>query len=190
MPWGDALATTRRLAGGQAAANGFEVLEESFLMYMADKGMYLYILRTERDPWDKDGATTLVFDGSGTVRSLFVPTGSNAGSTLHSWIFALHMAKVWACRSASSSRWWGSSSRCCHSLEPTSGGRNDARAGGVMAARHDRLDAQRLRPFDGRGPDRRQAAGKAAGLDDGQERLPHGCVQDRAVRQSEGEMTR
>lgn len=92
---GAALATARRLAGEQAAAKGFRVLEESFLLYMPDKGMYLYIARTDRDPWDQDGATTLVFDGSGAVRSLFVPTGSNAGSTLHTWIFALHMAKVW-----------------------------------------------------------------------------------------------
>lgn len=95
MPWQEALATGRRLIADAAARDGFRVLEEDFLEYLPDKAAYLYIVRSDRDLWDQYGSTTLTFDGSGQRLSLFVPTGDNAGASLHTWIFALHMAKIW-----------------------------------------------------------------------------------------------
>ena len=95
MQWRDALATGRRLLADAAVQRGFRIQEEDFLEYLPEKSAYLYIVRSDRDLWDDYGSTTLTFDGSGRMLSLFLPTGDNTGASLHSWIFALHMAKIW-----------------------------------------------------------------------------------------------
>lgn len=95
LSWKEAHAIAQRLMAEQARINGFTILREDGLQYMADQCMFLYIVRSDRDLMDEGASTTLLFDGnSGKFAELSVPTGQNAGSTIHSWIFALHMAKI------------------------------------------------------------------------------------------------
>jgi uncharacterized iron-regulated membrane protein len=59
--------------------------------------LFLYIVRTDRDLMDEGGSTYLYFnDKSGKFAELNLPRGQNAGSTLNSWIFSLHMAMKWS----------------------------------------------------------------------------------------------
>ena len=45
---------------------------------------------------DHSAATYLLFDAvSGKFGGINIPTGANAGNTIDSWIFALHMAQIW-----------------------------------------------------------------------------------------------
>jgi uncharacterized iron-regulated membrane protein len=95
LSWEAAHRLGQRLLTEQSVANGFRVVYEDFLFYEPEKGMFLYSSRTSRDVTDDDGNTVLIFDEGGQLLSLYVPTGHNLGSTIHSWIFALHMGKVW-----------------------------------------------------------------------------------------------
>ena len=96
LGWNEAHAIAQRLMAEQAKANGFTVLREDNLSYQADKGVFLYSVKSDHDLVSAWGNTYLVFVGnSGKFTGLFVPTGQNAGSTINSWIFALHMAQIW-----------------------------------------------------------------------------------------------
>ena len=96
LNWNEAHAIAQHLMAEQAKANGFTVLREDNLSYQADKGVFLYSVHTDRDLIEAWGSTYLIFDDkSGKFSGLFVPTGQNAGSTINSWIFALHMAQIW-----------------------------------------------------------------------------------------------
>jgi uncharacterized iron-regulated membrane protein len=80
----------------QARLNGFNIEREEALMYIAEKGVYLYSVRSDRDLADAVGATYVIFDGiSGNDAGLILPTGQNLGSTINAWIFALHTATIW-----------------------------------------------------------------------------------------------
>jgi uncharacterized iron-regulated membrane protein len=47
----------------------------------------------ERAP--KGGSTEVMFDGeTGVLVKLFLPTGERAGDTVESWLYALHMTRV------------------------------------------------------------------------------------------------
>ena len=94
VSWSDAHAMAQRLLREQSVANDFRVEYEEFLIYEADKAMFMYGARTDRDLDDDGGGTILLFDEQGRLLSLYVPTGHNIGSTINSWIFALHMGKV------------------------------------------------------------------------------------------------
>lgn len=96
LSWNEAHAIAQRLMAEQAKLNGFTVLREEQLAYQSDKGVFFYVVHSDRDLIDAGGSTYLIFDGnSGQFAGLSVPTGQNAGSTIHTWIFALHMAKIW-----------------------------------------------------------------------------------------------
>jgi len=95
LSWQEAHAVAQRLTAEQAKLNGVKVLREDGLSYQADTGVFMYMVRSDRDLMDEGAATTLLFDGNGKLISFSVPTGQNAGSTINSWIFALHMAQIW-----------------------------------------------------------------------------------------------
>ncbi|MGC2165229.1 MAG: PepSY-associated TM helix domain-containing protein [Gallionella sp.] len=95
LSWMEAHSIAQRLMAEQARKNRFTVQYEDSLVYQADKGSFIYSVRSDRDLMDEGASTTMVFDGSGKFASLSVPTGQNAGSTINSWIFALHMAQIW-----------------------------------------------------------------------------------------------
>lgn len=96
LAWQDALRIAREQMTEQARINGFNVLHEEILQYNAEKGVFFYIVRSDRDLRDEVGDTWLVLDGdTGKFHGLYLPTGQNAGTTLNSWLFTLHMAMIW-----------------------------------------------------------------------------------------------
>jgi uncharacterized iron-regulated membrane protein len=96
LSWRDAHAVGRRLMGEMAKSAGFIVQREENLIYVPEKGVFFYSVRSDRDLIDEGGATYLLFDGSsGRFAGLSLPRGQNLGTTLHSWIFAFHEGKVW-----------------------------------------------------------------------------------------------
>jgi uncharacterized iron-regulated membrane protein len=95
LSWKEAHAIAQRQMAEHAKLNGVKVQREDSLSYQADTGVFMYMVRSDRDLIDEGASTTLLFDGGGKFISFSVPTGQNAGSTLNSWIFALHMAQIW-----------------------------------------------------------------------------------------------
>jgi uncharacterized iron-regulated membrane protein len=93
----EALAHARTLLAEQAAARGIGVQREDWLGYEPARGLYTYIVTSERDIRERYGGNTrLFFDGdSGEFKGLHVPTGEAAGDTVTTWIKALHMAALW-----------------------------------------------------------------------------------------------
>jgi hypothetical protein len=96
LSWKEAYKIGKQLMTEQAKINGFIVRREESLQYLSDKGVFFYSVRSNRDLMDKYASTYLLFDGaSGKFKGLSIPRGQNAGTTLGSWIFALHMAQIW-----------------------------------------------------------------------------------------------
>jgi len=98
LDWHAALRTGERLMAEQAAFHKFRVGKALSLMYFPDIGAYLYEVRGSRDVFErspKGGGTAVVFDGdTGALRELSQPTGERSGNTIESWLYALHMARV------------------------------------------------------------------------------------------------
>lgn len=95
LGWPQAHGIAHDLMAEQARIGGFRVLREDFLNYQGTQGVFMYAVRSDRDLFDEGAATVLLFDNAGKFISLSLPTGQNAGSTLNSWVFALHMAQIW-----------------------------------------------------------------------------------------------
>ncbi|MBD9355825.1 PepSY-associated TM helix domain-containing protein [Methylomonas albis] len=96
IAWQDAHAIGRSLMAEQARLNDFQIINEEALQYQPDKGLFGYVVMSDRDINDKNGSTIVFFDGdSGAFVSLFTPSRQNAGMTISMWLFALHMAAVW-----------------------------------------------------------------------------------------------
>ena len=75
---------------------GFKINAEDSLNYDADKGVYAYTVRSDRDFVDQGGMTSIYFDGNdGTLVGKDLPSGRNAGVTITYWLISLHMAHVW-----------------------------------------------------------------------------------------------
>ena len=52
-----------------------------------EKGLFAYIVKSDRDVNDENGTTYIYFDGnSGTFVSLLTPSEQNAGLTLTMWL--------------------------------------------------------------------------------------------------------
>jgi len=96
LNWQNAHAIGRRLMTEQARLNDFQIINEEALQYQPEKGLFGYVVMSDRDINDKNGSTIVFFDGnSGEFVSLFTSSGQNAGLTISMWLFALHMSKVW-----------------------------------------------------------------------------------------------
>ncbi len=75
---------------------GFEIYEESSMMYDALKGVYTYSVRSSRDIQIDHGGTTVYFDGnSGAFKASFIPTKKARGDTLVEWLEGLHKGSIW-----------------------------------------------------------------------------------------------
>jgi uncharacterized iron-regulated membrane protein len=98
LDWRAALATGERLATELAAQRRFVVGEPLGLGYNPAIGAYTYEIRSSRDVFErspKGGGTEIIFDGdSGALIGLKLRTGERAGNTVESWLYALHMARV------------------------------------------------------------------------------------------------
>jgi uncharacterized iron-regulated membrane protein len=96
LSWRQARETGRRLMADAARARGFDILHEQGLQYDPATGVYGYSVRSSLDVRDRDGATSVYFDGdTGALRLCWLPTGAAAGDTVRQWITGLHMAAVW-----------------------------------------------------------------------------------------------
>ena len=78
-----------------AREKGFSVQHEVMLRFVPEQGAWLYRTHTSQDVLDRRGASDLYLDaGNGTLRELRLPTGERLGTTVTSWLYALHMANV------------------------------------------------------------------------------------------------
>ena len=98
LDWRTALATGERLIAQQALQHGFTAAEAQSLMYAPDTNTYLYMVHGSRDLFErspKGGGTSVTFSGdTGELIELSQPTGEHAGNTVESWLYALHMARI------------------------------------------------------------------------------------------------
>lgn len=98
LDWHEALLAGESLIAEQATRQGFTYGQALSLMYFPESRTYLYEVRGSRDLFErspKGGGTDVIFDGdTGAFRELSQPTGEHTGNTLESWLYALHMARV------------------------------------------------------------------------------------------------
>ena len=96
LDWRAAQAVGERLLAEQSQIHGFTVAEPFGLSYDPGTGAYFYDARSSRDVLQrKGGDTSVMFDGdTGQLRYLGQPTGVRTGNTIESWLYALHMARV------------------------------------------------------------------------------------------------
>ncbi|WP_400767087.1 PepSY-associated TM helix domain-containing protein [Methylosinus sporium] len=97
LGWRAAQARGEALMSEQAAAHGFETRAPIVLAYHARFGAYAYEVRSSRDLEDRSrpGGATVMFDGAtGALIALLTPTGQRVGNTVETWLYALHMARV------------------------------------------------------------------------------------------------
>ena len=96
LAWSEAQRIGRQLMAEQANIYGFKVKDEMQLGYNPERSVFIYSATSDRDITDAGGGTFIMFDSTtGKFLGLDLPTGQNAGTTLNSWIFALHMALIW-----------------------------------------------------------------------------------------------
>ena len=75
---------------------GFDIQEESALMYDALKGVYIYSVKSSRDIEKDHGATSVYLDGNlGVLKASYIPTGKASGNTLNEWLSGLHKGSIW-----------------------------------------------------------------------------------------------
>ncbi len=95
MGWLVAQATADRLMREQARLHGFRVIWPNALYHEADWQRYFYRVRSSADVHERRGRTWLEFDDqSGRLLQVSLPTGQHSGTTVTSWLYALHMAQV------------------------------------------------------------------------------------------------
>ncbi|MGO8847822.1 MAG: PepSY-associated TM helix domain-containing protein [Methylocella sp.] len=98
LDWRAARAVGEQLMAEQALSHGFILKQPLGLSYSSDFGAYIYEARSSRDVFErapKGGSTFIMFDGdTGTLLRLFMPTGEHSGDTVESWLYALHMTRV------------------------------------------------------------------------------------------------
>ena len=75
---------------------GFDIYEESSIMYNDLKGIYIYSVRSSRDIEKDHGSTSVFFDGnSGVMKASFIPSGKANGDTVSEWLTGLHKGSIW-----------------------------------------------------------------------------------------------
>jgi uncharacterized iron-regulated membrane protein len=96
--WREALATGDRLVASQSARRNFVAGPPLSLAYFPNANLYFFEFRGSRDLFErspKGGSSYVAFDGdTGALIEASEPTGEHAGNTIESWLYALHMARV------------------------------------------------------------------------------------------------
>lgn len=96
LGWVEARDVGRTLMNELSLKEGFEIYEESAIMYNSLKGIYIYSVRSSRDIEIDHGGTTVYFDGnSGAFKASFIPTKKASGDTLTQWLEGLHKGSIW-----------------------------------------------------------------------------------------------
>jgi uncharacterized iron-regulated membrane protein len=74
----------------------FNIIAEQNLIYLPEKNVFAYQVKSDLDMPTKGGLTHVFFDGdSGQLINIFLPSGQYPGLTLQFWLQMLHMAGVW-----------------------------------------------------------------------------------------------
>lgn len=98
LDWHSAQSIGEKLLAAQALKNNLTVDRPLGLSYSRKIGAYKYEVRGSRDIFErapKGGSTYVMFDGNtGALIKLHQPTGEHTGNTVESWLYALHMARV------------------------------------------------------------------------------------------------
>lgn len=98
MDWRAAQSVGERLMAEQATSHNFAIGAPLSLLRYADANVYIYEVRGSRDLFErstKGGGTSIIFDAAtGDLLDLSQPTGERPGNTVESWLYALHMARV------------------------------------------------------------------------------------------------
>ena len=94
--WIEARERGRVLMKELSQQEGFDIQEESALMYDALKGVYIYSVKSSRDIEKDHGATSVYLDGNlGVLKASYIPTGKASGNTLNEWLSGLHKGSIW-----------------------------------------------------------------------------------------------
>ena len=98
LDWVAAQNIGEKLLTYEAKRHGVRLKDHFTLMYLPDIGAYVYEARGSRDLFErapKGGGTSVLFDGdTGVLRDYSQPTGQHVGNTIESWLYALHMARI------------------------------------------------------------------------------------------------
>ena len=98
LDWREAQAVGEHLLLREAARHGVSIGERFTLLYLPEIGGYVYEARGSKDLFErapKGGGTSVLFDGNtGALRGYDQPTGLHFGNTVESWLYALHMARI------------------------------------------------------------------------------------------------
>jgi uncharacterized iron-regulated membrane protein len=98
LNWREALSRGEFLIAEQSLVQGFRISEPLSLIYDPLTQAYSYEVRGGRDLFERSpqgGGTSVTFDAStGALIALSQPTGERLGNTIESWLYALHMARV------------------------------------------------------------------------------------------------
>ena len=96
--WREALANGQRLIAEESVRAEFSAGQPLGIAYFPTANIYLYEVRGSHDIFErspKGGGTSVTFDGdTGALIELSQPTGEHLGNTIESWLYALHMARV------------------------------------------------------------------------------------------------
>ena len=97
LEWRPAHARGRALMAALASSERFQIRSERLMFYDPASHAYAYRVLSSRDPGrtSETGNTQVNFDGdSGRLLGYSLPTGRSAGTTVTSWIEAIHTGEV------------------------------------------------------------------------------------------------
>lgn len=93
--WFEAREKGRAHMSALARQEGFEIVEESWIMYEPEQGVYVYGVKSSRDISNDHGQTKLYFDANtGKKIAYFIPTGKAWGDTFTQWLYGLHQGSL------------------------------------------------------------------------------------------------
>lgn len=95
IDWREAEEIGKRHMNALGGRQGFAIEYPIALSIDRERGIYIYVVRSSRDIKDRKGHTTVAFDAdTGVLMSTRIPTGEHSGTTVTSWLNALHDANV------------------------------------------------------------------------------------------------
>ncbi|MET0387199.1 MAG: PepSY-associated TM helix domain-containing protein [Polyangiales bacterium] len=94
LPLREAYVIGRRLMAQEAATRHFEILGERHIAYRPEHGTYNFGIESSLDVSERLAETSISFDSQGKLLAFHARTGQHAGSTLTTWLVALHFGAV------------------------------------------------------------------------------------------------
>lgn len=94
LPLQDALAIGRRLMNAEAERRGFQVYRELHVSYDPEHACFYYSIESSLDVSTRLAETWVGFDASGRLLAFHGRAGFHAGTTVTTWLLALHFGAV------------------------------------------------------------------------------------------------